>query len=302
MSVRDLVILGTASRAPTRRRNHTAALLRFDGEQILLDVGEGTQRQLTLAGTPAARITRVCITHFHGDHCLGLPGIVLRLAADGVTRAVPVHHPVGEEAHFARLRDAAFPDCSPVVGAPTGEGVVAETSAGTLSARWLDHRVPTLGWRLAEPDGRRLLPAGLAAAGLAGPLVGRLRAEGAVTVGGRTITLDEVSAPRPGQVVAYVTDTALCEAAFALAEGADLLLVEATYRDADAALAAEHKHLTAGQAGRVAAEAGVRHLVLTHLSERYPDPAGHRAEAAAVFDGEITVAEDLDVIPLPPRR
>jgi ribonuclease Z len=306
VSERDLVVLGTASQAPTRRRNHNGYLLRFDEERILFDPGEGTQRQLTLAGESPAQLTRICITHFHGDHCLGLPGIVQRLGLDRPLdrdgREIPVHYPEGEDEHYERLRHAsAFFDRSPVVGAPASEGVVVETATGTLSAAWLDHRVPALGWRFTEPDGRRMLPDALAAAGVEGAAIGRLRSEGAIEVDGRRIEVEEVSEPRRGQVVAVVMDTAMCDAALDLARGADLLLCEATFLDAETALAADYGHLTAGQAGRIAAEAGVRHLVLTHFSERYDDTAAHRAEAEAVFDGEVTVAEDLDRIPLPPR-
>jgi ribonuclease Z len=302
VSVRDLVVLGTASRAPTRRRNHNGYLLRFDAERILFDPGEGTQRQLTFAGESAAQLTRICVTHFHGDHCLGLPGVVQRLGMDGVTREVPVHYPAGEDAHYERLRHAsAFDDRSPAVAAPARDGIVAVTAAGTLEARWLRHRVPTLGYRLVEPDGRRMLPEALAAAGVAGPDVGRLQRDGAVTVDGRTVRLEEVSEPRRGQVVAFVMDTAVCDAAVELAEDADLLVIEATFLTPEADLAERYRHLTAAQAARVAAEAGARTLVLTHLSERYPEPGGHLAEASAVFDGEVVVAEDLDRVPVPPR-
>jgi ribonuclease Z len=144
MRDRELVVLGTASQAPTRRRNHNGYLLRLDAERILLDPGEGTQRQLTFAGESAAQLTRICITHFHGDHCFGLPGVVARLGKDGATRPVPVHYPAGEDAHYERLRHAgAGVDRSPAVPAPTGAGLVAETAFGTLTARWLRHRVPT---------------------------------------------------------------------------------------------------------------------------------------------------------------
>jgi ribonuclease Z len=303
MSVRELVILGTASQAPTRRRNHNGYLLRFDDERILFDPGEGTQRQLALAGEAVAQLTRICISHFHGDHCLGLPGVVQRLGLDRVEREVPVHYPAGEDVHYERLRHAtAFHDRSPAIAAPATEGVVVCRPSMTLSARWLAHRVPTLGWRLAEPDGRRMDPGALAERGIAGPDVGRLQREGRIEVDGRRVGVEEVSTPRRGQVVAVVMDTARCAAGADLAEGADLLLIESTFQEADADLAARYRHLTARQAGEIAARAGVRHLVLTHFSQRYADPSPFGEEAAAVFDGPITVAEDLDRIPLPPRR
>jgi ribonuclease Z len=95
VSVRELVVLGTASQTPTRYRNHNGYLLRWDGEGILFDPGEGTQRQFTLAGVSPAEVTRICITHFHGDHCLGLPGMILRLALDQGRLPIAVHYPAG---------------------------------------------------------------------------------------------------------------------------------------------------------------------------------------------------------------
>jgi ribonuclease Z len=115
------------------------------------------------------------------------------------------------------------------------------------------------------------------------------------------VRLEEVSAHRPGQRVAFVMDTRLCDAVPALADGADLLVIESTFLEEDAALARAYGHLTARQAATVAAECGVRTLVLTHFSQRYPDPERHRDEAAAVFSGDLVVAADLDTVPVPRR-
>ncbi len=117
------------------------------------------------------------------------------------------------------------------------------------------------------------------------------------------MTLAEVSEPRPGQRFAFIMDTGLCDAAFALAERADMLVCEATFADADAALARAYRHLTAGQAGRIAAEAGARLLVLTHFSQRYDAEDGQRlaAEAASAFGGDVVLARDLARIPVPRR-
>jgi ribonuclease Z len=146
-----------------------------------------------------------------------------------------------------------------------------------------------------------MLPARLAEHGVAGPDVGRLQREGSLTVGGRTVHLEQVSAPRRGQRFAFVMDTRLCDAVFALADGADLLVIESTFLEDDAALAHRYGHLTAREAGLVAARCGARRLVLTHFSQRYPDPARFGAEAAGEYGGEIVVAADLDTVPVPPR-
>jgi ribonuclease Z len=305
VAARELIVLGTASQAPTRYRNHNGYLLRWDGDAILFDPGEGTQRQFILAGVSPTAITRICVGHFHGDHCLGLPGIVQRLSLDRIEHTVPVHYPASGQAFYDRLRHASqFDDRADVVASPVdleGGVVVPGPEPFTLTAKRLDHRVDAIGWRLEEPDGRRMLPDRLAAAGVQGPDVGRLQQDGVLTVGGRRVTLEEMSEPRRGQVFAFVMDTRLCAAAAALAAGADLLVCESTFLERDAHLARDYGHLTAGQAGRLAAEAGVRRLVLTHFSQRYTDDAEFLAEAGRHID-DVIVARDLQRIEVPSRR
>jgi ribonuclease Z len=303
VAARELVVLGTASQAPTRSRGHNGYLLRWDGTGLLFDPGEGTQRQLTLAGVPSSAIHRICLTHFHGDHCLGVPGVVQRLSLDRVAHPVTAHYPASGRDFFDRLRHASvFHEVADLREEPVrDDGPVAVGAFGTLEARRLDHPVESFGYRLVEPEGRRMLPDRLAAAGVAGPDVGRLQRDGVLEAGGRSVRLAEVSAPRRGQRFAFAMDTRLCDAVFALADGADLLVIESTFLEEDAALAARYGHLTARQAGTVAAESGVRRLVLTHFSQRYPDPDRYRVEAAAVFAGDLVVAADLDRVPVPAR-
>jgi ribonuclease Z len=296
--VRELIVLGTASQVPTRHRNHNGYLLRWDDEAILFDPGEGTQRQMLMAGLAVSPITRICITHFHGDHSLGLPGIIQRISLDRVPHPVTVNYPAGGQEFFDRLRHAtSFWDNSDLRPEPVGASFVAETSVGRLTALPLRHSIEAYGYRLVEPDGRRMLPERLAAHGIAGPAVGELQRTGRLGA----VTLDEVSAPRPGQRFAFVMDTGLCDEVFTLAEGADLLVIESTFLAEDAELAAFVGHLTAGQAASVARQAGVRTLVLTHFSQRYQDASQFLDEARAEFDGDIVIAEDLMRIPVPAR-
>ena len=313
MSDRELVVLGTASQAPTRRRNHNGYLLRWDGAGVLFDPGEGTQRQMLFAGVTASQITHICITHFHGDHCLGLPGVLQRMSLDRVAHTVDVCYPAQNQEVFRRLRHAAlFHEVTNLAERPvTGGGTVLKESAFRVEAQPLSHSVPAIGYRLVEPDGRRMLPGRLAVLGVTGPDIGRLQREGRLEADGRVLTAEEVSEPRPGQRFAFVMDTRLCDAAFALADGADMLVCESTFANAEAALARDYGHLTAGQAGQIAARARARMLVLTHFSQRYESDSGSGSgsegvermavEAAEAFGGEVVVASDLARIPVPPR-
>ncbi|MEU4996280.1 ribonuclease Z [Streptomyces sp. NPDC021622] len=300
MSVRELVVLGTASQVPTRHRNHNGYVLLWDGQGILFDPGEGTQRQMLRAGIAAHDLHRICVTHFHGDHSLGLPGVIQRINLDRVPHEVTVHFPRSGQHFFDRLRYAtAYRESVPLVEQPVdGNGQLAVSSSFALDAVRLSHPVESFGYRIAEPDGRRMRPELLAARGIAGPDVGRLQREGVL----RGVALDEVSTVRRGQRFAFVMDTRLCDGVYALAEGCDMLVIESTFLNEDEQLAVDHGHLTVGQATRVAMESGVRHLVLTHFSQRYPDSRVFEQQAReAGFDGELTVAQDLLRVPLPKR-
>src|SRR4051794_28737474 len=181
-AARELVVLGTASQVPTRVRNHNGYFLRWDGEGILFDPGEGTQRQMVRAGVSATDVTRLCLTHFHGDHSLGVPGVVQRMSLDRVPHQVTAHYPASGAAFFDRLRHATpFHDVLDMREEPvTGDGVVASGGWGALHALALEHSVDAVGYRLVEPDGRRMLPAELAARGITGPRIGRLQREGSL--------------------------------------------------------------------------------------------------------------------------
>jgi ribonuclease Z len=301
---RELIVLGTASQVPTRQRNHNAYLLRFDDYGILFDPGEGAQRQMLLAGFSASDIHRICITHFHGDHCLGLPGIIQRISLDGVPHWVPVHYPLSGAQYFDRLRHAsAFYDRARLVASPVdGGGLIGTGPFGYLYANRLEHPVESYGYRLVEPDGRRMLPDRLAELGIAGPDVGRLQRAGHLDTPAGRISVDRASEVRPGQIVAFVMDTGFCAAAIELAADADLLVIESTFLSSEQTLADVSGHLTAAHAGRIAAEAGVRRLVLTHFSQRYPDSRVFADEAAKHFTGEIEIGAELARIALPPRR
>lgn len=304
MSVRELVVLGTASQVPGRNRNHNGYFLRWDAEGFLFDPGEGTQRQMLLAGVPASAINRICLTHFHGDHCLGLPGVMQRLSLDNVRHPVHAHFPASGQEFFDRLRHASvFNETAEIVEEPvSGGGALAKGEFGELRAQRLDHPVESFGYQLIEPGGRRMLPELLARFGITGPEIGELQRVGSLRFGSRTVTVEQVSVVRKGQRFAFVMDTRLCDGVYELADRADLLVIESTFLDEDARLAAEYGHLTARQAARVAAESKVSKLVLTHFSQRYDDPTRFYEEATQIFGGEVVVAADLSRVSVPKRR
>jgi ribonuclease Z len=294
--MREFVALGTASQVPTRSRNHNGYVLRWDGEGLLFDPGEGTQRQMLYAGVPATQITRICLTHVHGDHCFGLPGVLSRMALDGASHPVHLHYPASGEDVVRALVSVSTPGIDLRLYPHSGAGTIAPG----LQVQPLKHRIETYGYRLDEPDGRSLVPDKLAAAGIQGADVGRLQRSG--VLGG--VRLDDVSVPRPGQSFAFVMDTAPCAGAEELADRVDLLVAESTFSDDDGELASRYSHLTAGQAGELAASAAVGMLILTHFSSRYGDDVTHLEDQARgrARGSTVIAANDLDRIAFPKRR
>lgn len=249
----------------------------------------------------------MAVTHAHGDHCLGLPGVLQRRVFDGVLTPVEVHAPADAVPRLQQLVGATHhggPEVAQWCAEPSPPDPTADRGEW-LEARELDHRVPCVGYRWQEPDGHSVVPERLAARGISGADVGRLLRDGQLEVGGRTVRREEVTVPRPGQSVAFVLDTRACETAVQLSLGVDLLVIEATYLDRDRDLAQRYGHLTAAQAARIGAESGARRVVLVHVSQRYgDDPAAVEAEflaEASRWHDDVVMPRDLDVVDVPAR-
>ncbi|MCB1080923.1 MAG: ribonuclease Z [Chlamydiia bacterium] len=300
MSVRDLIILGCSSQQPTRLRNHGAYLLRWNQEGFLFDPGEGTQRQFIFADVSPPCVTRIFVSHFHGDHCLGLGSMLMRLNLDKVTHPVHCYYPASGKVYFDRLRyGTIYHDHIQVIEHPVSKpGVVHEDGNFTIEAQFLDHGVDNLGWRIQEADTVKFHKEKLSAAGIKGMLVKELEDKGEIVVEGKKIKLEEVSYIRTGDVVAVVIDTKACQNAINLAKGAKLFLCESTYLEEHRDLAIAHDHMTAKQAAEIAKEAGAEKLILTHFSARYRDLASFLEEARAVFPN-VDVTDDFKRFPFP---
>ncbi|MBM3198906.1 MAG: ribonuclease Z [Chlamydiae bacterium] len=302
MSVRDLTILGCSSQQPTRYRNHGAYLVRWNGEGFLFDPGEGTQRQFIFANIAPTCVTRIFISHFHGDHCLGLGSMLMRLNLDKVQHPIHCYYPASGAEYFRRLRyGAIYHEMIQVIEHPVGEeGVVVEEEGFSIEAYFLHHGVDNLGWRIKEADFRKFDSKLLRSCGVVGPAVRELEQAGLLRIGERIVHLDDVSVVKQGDVFAIAIDTLPCDNLLRIARKARLFLCESTYLDQHRDLARQHYHLTAKQAALIAKEAEAEELVLTHFSARYQDVQELVQEAQLVFPKTIG-AEDLKQIPFPRR-
>lgn len=301
MTVRDLIILGCSSQQPTRLRNHGAYLLRWNEEGFLFDPGEGTQRQFIFANVAPPTVTRILVSHFHGDHCLGLGSMLMRLNLDKVKHEIHCYYPASGKKYFDRLRyGTVYHENINVIEHPvSAEGVVHDDGKFCIEAAFLNHGgIDNIAWRVTEADRRKYDPLLLKQNGVVGPMVKLLQEKGQIQVGDRLVRLEEVSTIKKGDVFAIVLDTRPCEAAKQIARGAQLLLCESTYLNEEWELAQKHYHLTTKEAATLAQDANVERVILTHFSARYLRTQDFEKEAREVFPNAFA-ADDGKVFAWP---
>lgn len=298
----QIVFLGTSGSWPTPKRNVSAIAVKRGPEVLLFDCGEGTQRQFMASTLSFMQVSRIFLTHFHGDHFLGLPGLVQSMNFFGREAPLQVYGPAGCEDLVGQLLSLGhFKAGYPVRARDLSPGDAVDGGEYTVTAIEAVHTVPGLSYVLEEKPraGRFDLEKARALGIPAGPLYSRLQEGQTVTVGGRTFRPEQVlGPPRRGRKVVYTGDSMPHAALVAAARGADVLIHDAT---SDAALedkANRYGHSSSRQAAMVAKEAGVGQLVLTHMSPRYEDPAPLLRDAKAIFD-RVVLAEDFLAIEVP---
>jgi ribonuclease Z len=299
----DLTVtfLGTSASVPTAARGVAATLIARGGERLLVDCGEGTQRQLLRSGLGLVDLDAVLITHLHGDHYLGLPGLLKTYALRGRERPLLIIGPEGLERLVEALRIVFGRLTFDVDLLETDPGEVLRLEHARVDGFPTDHGVPSLGYALLEDDrpGQFDVEAARGLGVPEGPLFGRLQRGEAIVLGdGREVRPDDVlGPPRVGRRLVLTGDTRPCLSTEAAARGAQLLVHEATFADEDHQRAVETRHSTVGEACDVALAAGVGMLALTHLSSRM-SPRQTRLAARARVPGAV-VPRDFDRVEIP---
>lgn len=306
LSLLRVTFLGTSAAAPTLHRNVTGLAVKADGDLLLFDCGEGSQRQMIRFGTGFS-VSVVFFTHFHADHYLGIIGFLRTLGMGGRKEPLALYGPppakrILNAALHLGIEQLAFPVT--ITELQDGEQVTRE--GYTVRAVRVDHRVNALGYTLTEDTraGRFNLDEARRLGVPMGPDFGRLqRGEAVVLPDGRVVEPSQVlGGARAGRKLALSGDTRPCKALVSASEGADVLIHEATFSDDEQARALETRHSTAREAAQVARDAGVQRLVLTHLSSRHDTNAQQLVrEAREVFSGPLDVAWDGFSFEIPAR-
>ena len=302
-----ITFLGTSAGVPTRSRNVSCVALRLPqrAEVWLFDCGEGTQHQLIRSDLKISQITRIFITHLHGDHLFGLVGLLASAGMAGHARSIDVYGPPGLEEYMQEVTRRSETHFSYRAEAQTIEtGTVFEDDQFTVTCQPLKHRIQTFGYRVVERDHPGAFDAEKAVAqGIpTGPLYGRLKRGERITLAdGREVDgRDFCGEVETGRCVVYCTDTIYCRGAVELARNADVLIHEATYSERDEELARRSLHSTSLMAAQVAREAEAKQLLLTHISPRYmtgnaTEPDDLLNEARAVFPNTVMAHDFLTV-------
>lgn len=294
-----ITFLGTGSMVPTPKRNHTAILLNYGSENILVDCGEGTQKQLRLAKIAPTKITKILITHWHGDHVLGLPGLIQTLGANEYNKVLDIYGPRGSREFMINMFKGFINEFRIKMRInEIKEGVFFKCKDYSLEAVSLDHSSPCYGYNFIEAEKRNVNINYTKKFGLTRhPILRELQEGRSITWKGQKISADDATTVRKGRKISFVLDTAYTEKAVEQARDADLLVCEATHLDELKEKTEEYKHLTAKQAATIAKEANVKKLVITHFSQRYKDSKKLENEAKEIFKETIAAKDLMEITP-----
>ena len=291
----EITFLGTSQAIPTESRNHTAILLRYEDEMILVDCGEGTQRQFRKAHINPCKLTRILITHWHGDHILGLSGLLQTLALNNYNQTLHIYCPKGTMHYLDdMLRMFAFVGKVQVERHEIDEGVFYDGKKFLLEAYRMRHAASCLAYSFKEKDKTRIDKQKLRKFKIPnGPLIGELQKGKDIMLNGKKIRAKDVIYFEKGKKICIIMDTALNDDCYKAAKDSDIFICESTYLSDMKDRAEEYMHLTAEQAAEIAKKSKSKKLFLTHISQRYEHvPYLLLKEARKVFKN-TELAEDL---------
>ncbi len=302
----QLIFLGTSGSIPTVQRGVPSIALKREGEILLFDCAEGTQRQMAHAHLSLMKVSAIFITHLHGDHFLGLAGLVQTMALLFRSTPLDIYCPAGERERLdAYLKIAHYTLTFEVKIHELKPGDEVRRTGYRIVTSEVDHPVPSIAYAYVEDErpGRFDMEKASALGMRSGPDFSKLKAGLTVKLkDGRTVKPEDIMGPaRPGRKIVYTGDTRPSESVVKLAAGADVLIHDSTLADELANMAEENSHSNPSKAADVAKRAGVGQLVLTHISSRYDDDSVMLEQATKTFPNTV-VAKDLMVIEVPLRE
>ncbi len=291
-----IIFLGTASMQPTKERNLTSMLLTYESENILIDCGEGTQRQLKLANIAPTKITKILISHLHGDHINGLLGLLNNLAVNDYNNTLEIYGPKNTKKLIQLIQSNFIPNILKINVKEIDSGIFFENEKFILEAIKLDHSTTCLGYSFIEKDRRKINLEYTKKFGLTQhPLLGKLQKGQDIEFKEHKIKVKDATILKKGKKITFILDTAYHQNCIQLAKDSDYLIIESTYSEKLKEKASEYKHLTAKQAALIAKKANVKNLILTHFSQRYKNVDELEKEAKKEFKDVILAKDFLQI-------
>lgn len=291
----ELIFLGTSSAIPSKHRNHASIAIKAFGEILLFDCGEGTQRQMANIKLSPMKIKNIFISHLHGDHILGLPGIIQSMGFRGRTEPLNIYGPPGlENIRKSIMNFGYFALDFDIIIHELEEGTVTDSENYQIECAKTQHNVPNMSYSLIEKKKPKFLKDKAIELGVQpGPNFGKLHDGIEVKIEDKIIKPEQVLGEyRKGIKITYSGDTRPCDALVNLAKDSDILIHESTFGDQDQSKAVENWHSTAKEAAQIAKKAGAKKLILTHISTRYRKSEDLKKAAQKEFENTV-VARDF---------
>ncbi len=288
----EITMLGTSGSAPTKERNLSSTAIRYDGKVFLFDCGEGTQRQMFKYHLNISKIAGIFITHIHGDHIIGIAGLIRTLALYNRLHPLPIYVPEGYKKNVERLIDfdkAMIGYRIDIIDVKSGN--VFKNKDISIRAFKLKHSITSYGYVFKENDTFHFIKSKASAIGIKGEMFSNLVKNKRMKIKGNTIKLEEVTEKKHGKKIVYATDTRPSAYTVRAAASADLLIHDASYEDKELNLARMRMHSTAREAATIADKSSAKLLILTHISTRYKDTKLHLEESKEIFEN-TKIAED----------
>lgn len=282
---------------PTKERAHTSILLSYKNENILIDAGENAQRQLKLANISPTKITKVLITHWHGDHVLGLPGLIQSLGAGEYSKTLEIYGPKHTKRFIKELEkvyNLQNKIKTKIYEVKTGK--IINEKDYYIEAKSLKHNIPTLAYNFIIKDKIRINKNKIKKLKIKGPILKKLAQGKNIKYKNKIIKAKEYTYIQKGKKLSIILDTKYSKNLSNIAKNSDLLISEATYTDEHKNKAREYLHLTAKQAAQIAKDSKTQQLILTHFSQRYKTDKTLLKEAKSVFKNTKTAKDFMEII------
>ena len=295
-----LIFLGTSRMVPTRERNVQGIYLEYNGEGILVDCGEGTQRQMSIAGIKKNKVKKILISHWHGDHVSGIIGLLQTIGNEVKNSVIDIYGPKETKKRMNSLLNSCIYDANVILNIhelnPKKKIKFFENDNYILYCAPLKHNVQCIGYQFSEKDILKVDMEKAKKLGLkSSPLIGKLKEGKSILVDGKKILPEKITTVKKGIKIGFILDTLTCNGCIDVAKEADILICESSFSKEHDEKAENFKHMTAEKAAHIAQQANAKKLILTHFSQRYKQIDNLVEEARVIFPNTLAAFDFMQI-------